>query len=306
MEENKNIKKEINEKASEGTLISQIFSQIDEVESNGEEIDSLDLFGYILSQPDEILEKISPIFLESFENTFNSPAFLFSAKEMILEQGADIHTIIDVLDEELDNIEEELSDKLTPMKRDFLYQILSLYVNALSNATHGNKFFKVPFEFCSEDAKLPQYAHPTDSGADVYATKDFTIRPGETIVVPTGLKCQIPNGYEIQIRPKSGISAKTKLRVANAPATIDEGYKDELGIIIDNIEPPIKQMEIDYDDNGKMIVKSIEFGRDYYIEKGQKIAQLVLSEVPKMIPYQISKISTKEDRGGGFGSTGLK
>ena len=70
------------------------------------------------------------------------------------------------------------------------------------------------------NCRMPEYAHIDDSGMDLYALEDYTIHPGETKLIPTGLKFAIPNGYELQIRPKSGRCLKTKLRVANTPATI--------------------------------------------------------------------------------------
>jgi dUTPase len=114
------------------------------------------------------------------------------------------------------------------------------------------------------------------------------------------------------VRPKSGLSAKTKLRVANAPGTVDAGYRDEIGVIIENVEPPIK--DITYEpvmniENGQidhLQVTSILYGSSYTIGKGQKFAQLVLSEVPKAVLYKVEKVGEiGEDRGGGWGSTGV-
>jgi dUTP pyrophosphatase len=151
---------------------------------------------------------------------------------------------------------------------------------------------------------MPEYAHLTDSGMDVFALEDITIAPGETKLVPTGIKVAIPAGYELQVRPKSGRCLKTKLRVANTPGTIDAGYRDEIGVIIDNIEPFIKYADID--ENGRLY--NVEFGSSYTIGKGEKFAQLVLCEVPKAIFYQVEHVSdiTNDGRSGGFGSTGVK
>ena len=89
-------------------------------------------------------------------------------------------------------------------------------------------------EIMREGVTLPAYANPWDAGMDVCAACDITIPPGETVIVPTGLKLAIPEGYEIQVRPRSGISFNTPLRIANSPGTIDAGYRDELGIIMTN------------------------------------------------------------------------
>ena len=87
----------------------------------------------------------------------------------------------------------------------------------------------VYLEICREDAIIPTYANEGDSGMDVYAAEDVLIEPGQTVIVPTGIKLAIPKGYEIQVRPRSGISYKTPLRISNSPGTIDSGYRDELG-----------------------------------------------------------------------------
>ncbi len=141
-------------------------------------------------------------------------------------------------------------------------------------------------EICREDPdiKLPTYARHGDAGMDVRSAITIKIEPGETTVIPTGLKVAIPIGYEIQVRPKSGISLKTGLRVANAPGTIDAGYRDEIGVIITNI-------------SSKYIL----------INKGDRIAQLVLSEVPTINWIPVNNVATiGQNRGGGFGSTNVK
>ena len=139
---------------------------------------------------------------------------------------------------------------------------------------------------------------------DIVALEDITIAPGETKLVPTGLKVAIPAGYELQIRPKSGRCLKTKLRVANTPGTIDAGYRDEIGVIIDNIEPFIKSAQMD--EAGRLY--NVEFGSSYTIGAGEKFAQLVLCEVPKAAYFVVESVAAVENdgRAGGFGSTGVK
>jgi dUTP pyrophosphatase len=151
---------------------------------------------------------------------------------------------------------------------------------------------------------MPVYAHLTDSGMDVFALEDITIAPGETKLVPIGIKVAIPAGYELQVRPKSGRCLKTKLRVANTPGTIDAGYRDEIAVIIDNIEPFIKSAKI----NEQGALYNVEFGSSYTIGAGEKFAQLVLCEVPKAIFYEVEKVAdiANDGRNGGFGSSGLK
>ena len=126
------------------------------------------------------------------------------------------------------------------------------------------------------------------------------------MLIPTGIKVAIPEGYEIQVRPKSGRALKTKLRVANTPGTIDTGYRDEVKVIIENVEPPIKDIAYHFE-NGKVIIDSILHGMPFTIGKGEKFAQLVLNKIEKANFYKVEDINLFEgDRGGGFGSSGLK
>ena len=131
---------------------------------------------------------------------------------------------------------------------------------------------------------LPAYARHGDAGMDLRSTIGCTIHPGDTRIINTGLRVEIPYGYEIQIRPRSGMGAKTKMRIANSPGTIDHGYRNFIGVIMENI------------------------GTDpYEIVIGDRIAQAVLSEVPFIEWDEVDNIDelSVTDRGeGGFGSSG--
>ena len=255
----------------------------------------------LLALPDDKFEVLAPGILQSYQQTVNNPndkialAQSFNAAGIRAEDLTEAYTTI------LDEIDQT---SLTAQKRDFLKELIMTLINAV-NDTEGIAKRNVPvaIELCHPDAKIPQYAHITDSGADIYALDDVTVHPGETILVPTGFKVALPPGFELQVRPKSGRAVKTKLRVANTPGTIDQGYRDEVKVIIENIEPPIKDITIN--DDG--MVTSVLYGGNFTIGKGEKFAQLVLAEVPKASFYRVDKVSDiGEDRGGGFGSTGVK
>lgn len=159
-------------------------------------------------------------------------------------------------------------------------------------------------EICREDAILPKYANPGDAGMDVYAAEEVIIKPGETVIVPTGLKLAIPGGYEIQVRPRSGISFKTPIRIPNSPGTIDSGYRDELGIIVTNSSDICVQNDIS--NPFTLDEKGSKMGT-YIVRKGDRIAQIVLQVVPKMFFTRVDSVKEiGSDRGGGFGSTGVK
>ncbi len=146
------------------------------------------------------------------------------------------------------------------------------------------KIVNIPIELCYSNAILPKYARPGDAGMDIRSVEDVLIYPKQTVVVKTGIKLAIPEGYEVQVRPRSGLSLKTGIRVANSPGTIDTGYRDEIGVILHNTG-----MEI------------------FEVKKGDRIAQIVLKELPKISWQLVDNVSViGKNRGGGFGSSGLK
>ena len=165
----------------------------------------------------------------------------------------------------------------------------------------------VHIEVIRDGVTLPFYANPYDAGMDVCAAEDIIIRPGETVIIPTGLKFAIPEGYEIQVRPRSGISLKTPLRLSNSPGTIDAGYRNELGVLMTNTSPE-NNTEAGADDQSKYLTLDSKGNQkgSYEIRKGERVAQLVLAQVPRMNLMQVdSVLDIGTNRGGGFGSTGI-
>ena len=160
---------------------------------------------------------------------------------------------------------------------------------------------EVFLEVCREGVVVPSYAKKGDAGMDVCSAQETLIAPGETVIIPTGIKLAIPEGYEIQVRPRSGISFKTPLRLSNSPGTIDSGYRDELGIIMTNTSESVLDDKI-YDIDTKGNSKGT-----YRIRKGDRIAQIVLQVVPKMRFTVVDSVENiGSNRGGGFGSTGVR
>ena len=161
-----------------------------------------------------------------------------------------------------------------------------------------------------ENGSLPFYAHPGDAGMDIRAKEDVILRPRETKVVKTGIKIAVPEGYEIDVRPRSGLSLKTPLRVCNAPGTIDSGYRDEIGVIIQNTSLPFH-----LDENNNIVRNEEEYDLNtsgnlegtYVIKKGDRIAQLVFMKHEIVDFEKIDNIKTIEnDRKSGFGGSGIK
>ena len=269
------------------------------------DLGGFDELATLLAMPEEHFAILAPVFLAELEKglkNVNDQMILVQSMNLQGLKAENVREQYEVIYAEIDS---QMGDVLSHQKRDFLKQMLGITYNALAEAEGvAKKNILIPLEFCHSDAKMPAYAHLTDSGMDVFATEDITIAPGETKLVPIGIKVAIPAGYELQVRPKSGRCLKTKLRVANTPGTIDAGYRDEIAVIIDNIEPFIKSAQMG--EGG--ILYNVEFGSSYTIGAGEKFAQLVLCEVPKAIFYEVEKVAdiANDGRQGGFGSTGLK
>ena len=298
------------EEVKEINPIADAFNALAEaLDLQGAAEDGTALFGAILAMPDEQFEIIAPTVLENMQRSMNDPNARIALVASLSNTGYKGDELTGMFGEICEEIDKQMTE-ISQQKRDWIKQVLGTVVNAI-NETEGisKRYITVPYEICHEKAKEPAYAHVTDSGMDVFALEDITLAPGEQKIIPIGIKVAIPAGYELQVRPKSGISAKTKLRIANAPGTIDAGYRDEIGIIVENVEPPIKDIQYDFNEDGSVNINSMSIihGSSYTIGEGQKIAQLVLAEVPKVTLLKVEKVSDiGEDRGGGFGSTGLK
>lgn len=274
-------------------------------ELNGEQF-SLEAFASVLALPDEEFKTLSGIILDELNKSLNNPNDRLLLAQSFNAQGITSDEVIANFKELATQIDSIKDDVLPQAKRDFVKQIVGLMVNAIAE-TEGisKRIIQIPIELCHPNAKIPAYAKPGDAGMDIYALEDFEVAPGERKIIKTGLKVAIPRGYELQVRPRSGTSVKTALRVANTPGTIDSGYRDEIGVIIENIEPKIKDIGYVFDNNGNIIIKSILHGSVFNVGKGERFAQLVLNEVPSAAFYPVESVAQiGENRGGGFGSTG--
>ena len=283
--------------------LNQFIKELD-LENN----ETFQQFSVMLNLPDEQFEPLKPVVLDSLERSFNTPEVRLNFARALNSMELNLEDLEDFLNGMTMALQDSTLHNLSKTKIDFLTSIIGILHNAFT-ASEGisKRIIKVPIEKCDDRAKAPTYANTTDSGMDVYALEDITIAPGETKLIPIGIKVALPRGYELQVRPKSGRSLKSKLRIANTPGTIDAGYRDEIGIIVENIEPVISDISYEYDDEGNLKITSIDFGSSHTIGAGEKFAQLVLAEVPKASWLQVDSVAEiGEDRGGGFGSTGLK
>lgn len=140
----------------------------------------------------------------------------------------------------------------------------------------------ISIKLLNKDAIIPKKATSKSSGYDLYSTIDHVLQPGEIKLIPLGFATTIPDGYEVQIRSRSGLSLKYGVVVANSPGTIDADFSMEWGVILTNISK-----------------------QPFNIEKGTRIAQAVVQKVPDSEFVEIDSIQ-ETDRKGGFGHTGVK
>lgn len=182
--------------------------------------DQKEVFAELLELPDEQFLTLKPIILESFYKIYNS-----LESKMLLYQGMKASGVsIEEYNKGLKMLADEIKkqETLSQVKKDFLIQIFSLVQTAVNECEEASKeLIPIPIELCHPNAKIPTYAHETDGGADVYAIEDITLRPGEQTIVKTGLKIACPPGYAVLVHPRSGLSAKSKMRVCNSIGLID-------------------------------------------------------------------------------------
>lgn len=275
--------------------------------------ESLAAFAELLSQPDEVFDQLAPIILQEVVKSFDDKAL---CQKLVEEFDAEYinQDIDEVKEKQVEAIKKAFSE-YSENKVNFLTRLISISFNIYKREKNNDKqSITIPIEL-SEGVQLPTYFYDGDSGMDVRAIEDIDIAPGETKLIDTGIKVAIPKGYEIQVRAKSGRSLKTKLRMGNSIGTIDSNYRGSIGIIAENIEPKIKDIDYeaiwDYELNviDYLKIKSITYGSSIHIAKGEKIAQLVLCKVEKANFVQVDNINDIPSDGradGGFGSTGDK
>lgn len=141
---------------------------------------------------------------------------------------------------------------------------------------------KLYVEKITDNAVVPFIAHFGDAGMDLFATEAVTLKPFERALIHTGIKIQLPQNTEAQIRPRSGLALKHGITVLNTPGTIDEGYRGEIGIILINLG-----------------------NEDFEVTEGMKIAQMVIKPTLSVDVEEVDTLTSSERGEGGFGSTGV-
>lgn len=240
---------------------------------------TVEAFDDMLNLDDKKFAAMAKGMIDKIDNLIESPEFeaemrnsLKSYKMNIEEERANVARVVKEIDED---------DSLSPEKKEFLKKLTAgITERAIALQANPRERIDVKIQKLDDRAIIPTYAHDTDAGADVCALEDTTIEGGETKLVRTGLKFAIPAGYEMQVRPRSGLSLKTGLRIANCIGTVDADYRGEVNVIFTNISSDA-----------------------YTIHAGDKIAQLLIAPTP-MMNFIESAIDDETARGeGGFGST---
>jgi dUTP pyrophosphatase len=259
----------------------EIKEQISEILEKNSNADTAEQFTQILELPDEQFDAMYPSFKEKILDVFSSKAFQDEILKT-LETNP-----IKNFEEESKGIKDFLEeikkdDSISDNKKEFLSLIIENTVLSIYDLyKNPREKVKIKIQKLSEDAIIPKYAHDSDAGADVFALETTTLKPHTTQVIKTGIKIAIPVGYEIQVRPRSGLSLKTSLRVANSTGTIDSAYRGEVGIIMEN--------------TGNL---------SQTINKGDRIAQLILAKSPMITWEEVEELDDTDRGEGGFGSSG--
>ncbi|MCI0633878.1 MAG: dUTP diphosphatase [Actinobacteria bacterium] len=140
----------------------------------------------------------------------------------------------------------------------------------------------LPFQRLDPEAELPAPAHPGDAGLDLRSTIDVEVKPGERVLVPTGVAVAIPEGHAGFVLPRSGLASKQGLTLANAPGLIDAGYRGEVTCAVVNLDPD----------------------QAVQVRRGDRVAQLVIVAIPQVEQAWVEELPPSTRGEGGFGSTG--
>lgn len=292
--------------------IEQIMKMSDNsVEAVGDILDNpeatgLDILGVLLAMPDEDFEIIRPLFQEEMAKAYEDPQNQMTMVKMLAQSGISINDIVNRSDEIIDELFNSGEVELSQPKKDFIKFLFASAANSISSSTiNPAHTVEIPVVLCRENAKLPTYATDGAGAMDIYSPEEYTIECGKTVIIPIGIKVSIPHGYGLLIQPRSGLSSRIKLRVANTPGLIDEDFHKEIGVIVENTDQRVKDVDIDPVSDHIDLVKL--HGSPITIGKGERFAQMRLVEIPRVRWREVESFGGfKEDHGAGFGSTGVK
>lgn len=249
----------------------------------------LELIEGIIELPDEAIDQnqvevILGMIRGGITPKMREESIIAILDEMKTKPYSECKEMIEVMGDAANELIEEL-EVTNEDKQNLIRGIFEVFAEIAQEAFERLEGYDtvIHFQLVHPNAKIPTYAHDTDAGADVYAPDSVVIAPGARgQKVDTGFKMAMAPGWYMAVCPRSGLSYKTTMRIANTPGTIDCDYRDNVGILIDNL-------------SDETIV----------INAGDRIAQFVLHPVHRfkgVVTDDVNQIG--ENRGGGFGSTG--
>lgn len=256
--------------------------------------DLLAAFNGLFELTDEELLASKPMIEEELYRSFTGPEAEAQLNEYfrqcdlmgytLEEYSQDLETGKNALYEVMVQLKDKYPDSSVKHELiDMVYSLIESFYTVVALRITNRKDANIGIELIHPNAKIPTYAHDGDQGADIYAVEDTVIEPHTYgNMVPTGIKMIIPRGWAVAIRPRSGMSKNTPLRISNSPATIDQQYRGEVKILFDN-----------FSDN------PVE------IKAGERIAQFILEKNYHGNYTQVDSVEPDTTRGeGGFGSSG--
>lgn len=246
------------------------------------------------SMSDEEIVERADLLIKNLTTVLNSPEMVAATEDVFKQidlEGQPPQVVIQSLSTAQEAVFmaiEELKQNYpdSPAKQAFCDMLASAietyFMNIVSKLANRDSV-NIGVELTHINAKIPTYAHEGDQGADIYAVEEIVVEPHTYgNVIPTGLKVIIPHDWCLSIRPRSGLSKNSTLRISNSPATIDQQYRGEIKILIDNIgDNPVT------------------------IKAGERIAQMILERNYQAKYHKVDSVEPDTERGeNGFGSSG--
>ena len=177
--------------------VSVLKASLDAITVVMPELQGMEGMAALLSMPDEEFAIIAPPILMEMEKSLNNINDKLILTQALNAGGMKAEDLLAAFSDVAYQIDEKMTSIPRP-KKEFVKRVLSTLCNAITDTKNiAKKIIQIPIELCHENAKIPTYAHPTDAVADIYAIEDFILAPGESRIIPTGLKVEIHIGYEL-------------------------------------------------------------------------------------------------------------
>lgn len=197
---------------------------VDETIITDDFIESYGVISKIFALSDESFDAVQGLLREQIYKQYNDPATKKALVQFIQKPDFNREKIIGEFSEifmAMKDGAEQIGVKLSQSKLDFIDYCIAVYANAIDKAIYHRDLITIPIELTSENGRIPQFGTLGAAGADLYSTVEMDLKPGEQAIIPLDFKVEIPDGYAMLIHPRSGQSAKTKLRICNTPGLID-------------------------------------------------------------------------------------